>query len=149
VHYSLRIEWPWQTLGRIWAQSTGFPWDGIIGNIKRLFTLPTSTDLYWLPTTIVDLIMAIIMPVVLAWEAKSMPSSYRVYAWSMLLLSLMKLGPDNILVSFSRYALIIFPFFAVLAPVVAKPRIRMFLFTLCLISQGMLIYMFYIWSWAG
>lgn len=149
VHSALGADWPWQTLGHIWGQYTGFPWEGIIGNIKHLFTLATSTDLYWLPTTIVDLILAVLVPVVLAIKFRSMRSTYMIYAWAMVLISLIKLGPGDILISTSRYMLATFPFFVVSSPVVNNRYMRLGLFIIGLMLQGALLYMFYIWSWAG
>jgi Gpi18-like mannosyltransferase len=149
IHYYLKADWPWQTLADLWGQYTGFPWEGIFGNINRLSTLTTSTDLYWLPTTIIDLIFALLVPMVLALKFRSMRLSFAVYAWAMLLVSLTKLGPDDILVSASRYALTIFPFFIALAPAMENKYARLIAFTFGIISQGILMYMFYIWSWAG
>ena len=49
VHNALNADWPWQTLATLWGQRSGLPWEGIIGSIKQLLTLPSSQDLYCLP----------------------------------------------------------------------------------------------------
>lgn len=149
VRYGLQGGWPWQTLGFLWGQSTGFPWEGIIGNVKLLLTLPTSDDLYWLPTTILDLILAVAIPTVLVLRRHSMRSTYMIFAWLIVLLGLVKLGPDDVLISFSRYMIAVFPFF-IIASAIMKNRLgRMSILTFGLLSQAIFMFMFYIWSWAG
>jgi Gpi18-like mannosyltransferase len=149
IHNGLHAGWPWETLAAIWGQYTGFPWEGIIGNIKQLLTLPVSEDLYWLPANVIDLFLAILIPLVLVTYRHSVRSTYLVFAWLILIMSLMKLGPDGTLVSFSRYMLAGFPFFILLAPVVTSRYARLAVFGICLVLQAILLSMFYIWSWAG
>lgn len=149
VRYGLQGGWPWQTLGFLWGQSTGFPWEGIIGNVKLLLTLPAADDLYWLPTAILDLILAIAIPIVLVLRRRSMRSTYMIFAWLIVLLGLVKLGPDDVLISFSRYMIAVFPFF-IIASAIMKNRLgRMSVLTFGLLSQAIFMFMFYIWSWAG
>jgi len=149
VHEGLHADWPWQTLSAIWGQYTGFPWEGAVGNSKQLLTLPVSGDLYWLPTTVLDLFLAILIPVVLFWHRHSTRSTYLVFAWLILLMSLMKLGPNGTLISFSRYMIAVFPFFIAVSPVMQRRFSRLVVFGVCLSLQAILLSMFYIWSWAG
>ena len=149
VHEILKAGWPWQTLSYYWGEYLGLPWQGILGNARRLLTVSTSTDWYWLPTTIVDLLFAITIPLVLAFNLRLGRSSHMIYAWAVLLLSLIKLEPNDTLWAFSRYALTIFPFFVAASPVVTNRYARLGLVTFGLILQGILVYMFYIWSLAG
>ena len=152
VHEVVKAGWPWQTLSYYWGEYLGFPWQGIIGNARRLLTVTTSNDLYWLPTTVVDLIFAITIPLVLAFNLRlGRPGrpSHMIYAWAVVLISLVKLEPNDTLWAFSRYALTIFPFFVAASPVVNNRYARLGLVALGLILQGVLVYMFYIWSLAG
>ena len=149
VRYGLKMAWPWQTLGRWWGQSTGFPWEGILGNMKQLLALPVSQDLYWLPTTVLDLLLAILIPVVLFLRHRSNRSTYMLFAWLVFLSASIKLGSESTLVSFSRYMLAAFPFFVAVAPALQKRYVRLAVFGLCLIFQAILLSLFYIWSWAG
>lgn len=149
VHEGLRAGWPWQTLATIWGQYTGLPWEGILGNSKQLLMLPISPDLYWLPTTILDLFLAILIPVALVTHRHSTRSTYLVFAWLILLMSLLKLAPNDMLVSFSRYMIPVFPFFIAVSPVMQQRLIRLSLILICLTLQAILLNMFYIWSWAG
>jgi Gpi18-like mannosyltransferase len=149
VHEILKAGWPWQTLSYYWGEYLGFPWQGILGNARRLLTVTTSTDLYWLPTTVVDLIFAVTIPLVLAFNFRLGRPSHRLYAWAVLLLSLVKLEPNDTLWAFSRYALTVFPFFVAASPVVNSRYARLGLVALGLTLQGVLVYMFYIWSLAG
>ncbi len=149
VHNVLHAGWPWQTLGTLWGQYSGFPWQGIIGNIKQLLTLPVSQDLYWLPTTIIDLLLAILIPIVLLLRRRSDRSTYMIFAWLILFMGLIKLGPNDTLISFSRYMLAAFPFFVVISPIVKNRFARLAVLSLGLIFQAILLSMFYIWSWAG
>ena len=149
VHEVLKAGWPWQTLSYYWGEYLGFPWQGIVGNARRLLTVTTSTDLYWLPTTVIDLIFAVTIPLVLAFNSRLGRSSHRVYAWAVLLLSLIKLEPNDTLWAFSRYAITIFPFFIAASPVLNNKYARLGLVAIGLSLQGVLVYMFYIWSLAG
>jgi Gpi18-like mannosyltransferase len=149
VHNVLGEGWPWETLATLWGQSTGLPWEGMIGNIKQLLTLPSSEDLYWLPTTILDLFFAIVIPICLLFYRHSVRSTYFVLAWLILFLGLIKLGPDDTLVSFSRYMLAAFAFFLVVSPLMKDRLFRMAVISFGLIFQAILLSMFYIWSWAG
>jgi hypothetical protein len=133
----------------LWGQSSGFPWEGVIGNIKQLQTLPHSQDLYWLPTTVLDLVLAIFVPVILIVYRRSIRSTYMVFAWLLLILALGKLGPGDTLVSFSRYMIAAFPFFVSISPVVNSWYGRLAVLGICLMLQAILLSMFYIWSWAG
>ena len=149
VHYGWNEDWPWQTLAAWWGQYTGFPWQGVIGSVKQLLTLPVSDDLYWLPTTVLDLLLAITIPVVLFLHRRSIRSTYLVFAWLILFMSLTKLGPNDMLISFSRYVLAIFPFFVAISPITANRYGRLAVLSLGLLFQAILLGMFYIWSWAG
>ena len=149
VHEILKMGWPWQTLSYYWGEYLGFPWQGILGNAKRLLTVTTSTDLYWLPTTLIDLIFAVTIPLVLAFHIRQRRSSHMLYAWAVILLSLIKLEPNDTLWAFSRYALTVFPFFVAASPVIDNRYARLALMAFGLILQGILVYMFYIWSLAG
>ena len=149
VHYGLNAVWPWQTLTTLWGQYSGFPWEGILGNTRQLLTLPHSQDLYWVPTTILDLFLAIFIPIVLILRRHSSRSTYMLYAWLVLVIALVKLGPDDTLVSFSRYMIAAFPFFVAISPVMRNRYARLAVFAICLIAQAVLLSMFYFWSWAG
>ncbi len=149
VHNVLNAGWPWQTLGTLWGQYSGFPWQGIIGNIKQLLTLPSSQDLYWLPTTIIDLLLAILIPIVLLLRRRSDRSTYMIFAWLILFVGLIKLGPNDTLISFSRYMIAAFPFFVAVSPIVKNRFSRLAVLSFGLIFQAILLTMFYIWSWAG
>lgn len=149
AHEGLNAGWPWQTLGTLWGQYSGLPWQGILGNIGQLLTLPSSQDLYWLPTTVIDLFLAILIPITLVKYHSSSRSSYMVFAWLILVVSAMKLGPNDTLVSYSRYMIAAFPFFVAISPVITNRYLRAAIVSLCLICQAILLSMFYIWSWAG
>ena len=149
VHNGLNAGWPWQTLGVLWGQYSGFPWQGIIGNVKQLLTFPVSQDLYWLPTTILDLVFAILIPIALILHRRSTRSSYLLFAWLIVLMGLIKLGPNDTLISFSRYVIPIFPFFVAVSPIVTNRYSRLAVLGVGLITQAISLTMFYIWSWAG
>jgi Gpi18-like mannosyltransferase len=149
IHNVLNAGWPWQTLSTLWGQYSGFPWEGLIGNMRQLLTLPLSQDLYWLPTTVLDLVLAILIPIVLIVHRRTVRSTYMVFAWLLLIIALVKLGPGNTLVSFSRYMIAAFPFFFSISPVINSRNTKLFVLGICLILQAIFLSMFYIWSWAG
>ena len=149
IHNGLNAGWPWDTLSAIWGQYSGFPWEGVIGNLRQLLTLPRSQDLYWLPTTVLDLILAILIPIVLIIHRRAIRSTYLIFAWLLLFIALVKLGPENTLVSFPRYMIAAFPFFVAITPAVNTRYARLAILGICLMLQAILLSMFYIWSWAG
>ena len=149
IHNGLNAQWPWQTLAALWGQYSGLPWEGIVGNTRQLLELPVSQDLYWLPTTVLDLVLAIFVPVVLIIRRQSSRSTYLIYAWLILIIALIKLGPNDTLVSFSRYMIAAFPLFVAISPAMMNRYARLAVFAVCLIAQAILLSMFYFWSWAG
>ena len=149
VHNGLHAAWPWQTLAALWGQYSGLPWEGLVGSTRQLLHLPVSQDLYWLPTTVLDLFLAIFIPAVLIIRRQSNRSTYLIYAWLILIIALIKLGPNDTLVSFSRYMIAVFPFFVAISTVMKNRYARLAVFAVCLIAQAILLSMFYLWSWAG
>jgi Gpi18-like mannosyltransferase len=149
IYKGLNAGWPWDTLSAIWGQYSGFPWEGVIGNMRQLLTLPRSQDLYWLPTTVLDLILAILIPIVLIIHRRAIRSTYLIFAWLLVFIALVKLGPENTLVSFSRYIIAAFPFFVAITPVMSNRYAKLAILAICLMLQAILLSMFYIWSWAG
>lgn len=149
VRFVLGADWPWQTLSSYWDQHWGFPWQGIIGNTARLAALTSFDRFFWVPSTILDLIFAILAPLILAFNRRGTRSTFMIFAWLLLLTSLMKLGGGDILISFSRYLIPVFPFFLILSPLVEKRKVWLGIFAIGLTLQGFLLAMFYIWSWVG
>jgi hypothetical protein len=72
-----------------------------------------------------------------------------IFAWLIVLLGLVKLGPDDVLISFSRYMIAAFPFFIIASAIMKNRLARLSVLTLGLLSQAIFMFMFYIWSWAG
>lgn len=139
--------WPWQTLNVYWEQHWGFPWQGIIGNFQRLFLIPGANRFLSIPSATLDLILSITVLAALLFNRRPMRSSYLVFAWSTVLISLMKLGSGDILISFARYLIPVFPFFIIMSPIVQKRRLWLGIFAVSLMVQGIMLAMFYFWAW--
>ena len=150
VHFGLQTDWPWQILTNYWAQHWGFPWQGFVGNVKALLdTSVLAQWFFWAPSRVLDLFFAFLVPGLLIYKARFIRSTYLVFAWSIVLIGLIKLGPGDILISFSRYLIPAFAFFLVLAPIIEKRPIRVGLLAIGLTLQSLFLGLFYLWSWAG
>jgi hypothetical protein len=149
IHFSLNLPWPWQTLGNTWNQHTGFPWEGIWGNFSALF-LGRPVSLYTSPISLaLDLLLAILSVIILVVSFRNMPVDQFIYACIMLIPALVKVDNTHILVSFSRYFIVIFPFFLFLAQRL-KSRTGLFaIYCIGLVSQVVLLFMFYSWIWVA
>ena len=149
VHFWIGADWPWQTLAKYWAQYSGFPWQGLLGDLRGLASERDALWYFWAPSRVLDCFFAISIPVFLIVKRGVLRPSYLVFAWVLVLISLMKLGPGDVLLSFSRYMLPVFPFFIAAAPLLEKRAGRLGLFSLGFMLQCLFLGMFYIWSWAG
>jgi hypothetical protein len=72
-----------------------------------------------------------------------------IFAWLIVLMGLVKLGPDDVLISFSRYMIAVFPVFIIASSMLKNRFARLAVLTVGLLSQAIFMFMFYIWSWAG
>jgi hypothetical protein len=140
--------WPWQWLSSGWEQHFGLPWVGIIGNLAALATFfkggytPIGTTLY-------DLVLGGWAITWLILARKRLPVDLSLFAWGLLLISLMKVTNGNLLVSTSRYALVLFPVF--MAQATSRPN-RFFnslWFAFSVFSQLLFLSLFYMGIWVG
>jgi Gpi18-like mannosyltransferase len=150
AHYVVGADWPWNTLSTYWRQHWGFPWQGVFGNLSGLLHGPyTYTSLWWIPGSVLDLVLAVLIPLLLILRGSKLRVSHLILAWAIILPSLMKLGEGNNLISFSRYALTVFPFFVLASSAFEKRWLRNVVFTLGVILQMISLGLFYLWLWVA
>jgi hypothetical protein len=151
VHYGLNYPWPIETLGKLWGQHTGFPWEGIIGNFSSLLGLriiehnPISPvaqiyDLFLVILTVTLLIMVIA-------KTRQIPAPLQLFTWINLLIILVKVDNNWLLISASRYLLSAFPLFIAIALRFTRKWIWLTWILFSFFSQIFLLLCFYNWVW--
>jgi len=147
VHFILGREWPWMTLQSNWSQKIGFPWEGLIGNIKILVGIsPLCSNSYI--ATFFDALVFLGSIILLIITRTQLNREHLIYSIILLLLFSVKLDQSGFLVSTSRYILSIFPLFFSLA-IIFKKVGRIVFTTLSLFSQMLLLCVFYLWGWVA
>lgn len=153
VHFSLKYAWPWESLAKYWGQHTGFPWEGLIGNITTVLGLRKITTPIVPLAQVIDLLMIVfaLISLIMMWiKKKTIPLSYQLYAWAGLAVILMKVDDLGILVSASRYVLSLFPVFMFNGFLLGKIPgrfTRSGLIVIGLALQGILLIFFARWIW--
>lgn len=153
VRFGLNYPWPWQTLSTEWGQHTGWPWEGVAGNITSLFGLRGLTTPINPLAQAMDLaavLFAVFMIALMILRRRDFPMAYILYAAGGLLVMLMKLDNQGLLVSASRYVLSLFPVF--LYPAVSRrgplPKWgNLLLVSTGLTVQAVLLVCFARWIW--
>lgn len=150
IRYFVSFAWPWDELTKIWAQHWAFPWQGILGNLRALLYGEHNTLwFFWFPSRLIDLFMATMVPIILIINHKNFKPSHQIFAWLIYLSSVSKVGEGDVLISFSRYMLPIFPFFISISSILNNRFTKLLLLFICLSLTGIFLGLFYIWGWAG
>ncbi len=153
VRFGLGYPWPWETLSTAWGQHTGFPWEGIVGNITSLSgfrVLTTPINPLAQITDLTAILFLIILTGVMLTRWRDFPVSYTLYTAAGLLLVLTKLDNQGLLVSVSRYTLSLFPVFLFAAVNQRKPLppwANLLLVAAGLTTQAILLVCFARWIW--
>jgi len=149
VFFGLKADWPWVTLSTEWNQYFGLPWEGIISISTILLGREIENDI----TPTIVKFLSIILPIgaafILFRIRKVIPLSLSVYSWGMLLMILGKIDDNNAIVSTIRYLISIFPIFIGQALLFKNKFLRMGYFTFGLITQIILLVLFYWWYWVA
>ncbi len=147
VHEALNARWPWVTLAEGWNQHIGLPWQGIVGNF--LWLISNGNDFFALSLAkFFDLVCILVAIGALILRWKMIPLNQLLFALSNIFLILVKVDQKNLLVSASRYVLVIFPIFIALASGSKKIPERLW-FGFSILSQVILITYFYWWGWVA
>jgi hypothetical protein len=80
---------------------------------------------------------------------KRIPISLSVYSWAMFLLIMGKIDDNNAIVSTSRYLLSIYPIFIGQAILIKNNYLKLSYFLISLITQLILLVLFYFWYWVA
>jgi hypothetical protein len=148
VHFGMGAPWPWQSLSAAWEQHFGLPWEGILGNLALLVAglrgLPVP-----LGTTFYDLALAFWAAGWLVAGRKRLPVEWSLFAWALLLLSLMKVTDGHLLVSTARYVLVLFPAFAAQLTGKIPKAWEMLWFIFSAFSAVLFLSIFYLGYWVG
>lgn len=143
VRLAVGAAWPWQTVSSGWNQHLGWPWEGILGNLRALLAgAPVGGGALFF-----NLGLALLSLALLGLGARRLPLSYSLFGWALLLSVLVKVQNEGLLGATARYALIIMPIFFVLADGMRKRGLRLVWCSLALAAQGLLLAAFYWWAW--
>ncbi|MEI6290609.1 MAG: mannosyltransferase family protein [Chloroflexota bacterium] len=150
MRYFVTFTWPWEELSKTWAQHWAFPWQGILGNLRAIFIdQHNSLWYFWFPSRVLDFILAILVPIILIIYSKKIKPSHQLFSWLIYLSSITKVGNGDVLISFSRYMLPVFPFFISLSSILKNRAAKMVTMFFCLSLTGIFLGLFFIWGWAG
>jgi hypothetical protein len=152
VRFGLEDPWPWDTLTKFWHMHTGWPWQGIVGDLSLLASHALGTRAaqnFNYTATLADLVLAVACACWLIDGRRTLPGAYQVYGWLLLLVPLVKLENPSILMSVSRYTLSVFPIFVAQAQRINR---KWALWAFCGVSalaQIALLVPFYQWKWVA
>jgi len=153
VHFGMDYPWPMETLSSNWKQHTGFPWEGIIGNMTSLLGFRVIDPNPISPVAqIYDLflvILAITLLIAIARKTQIFPIILQCFTWVNILVILVKVDNNWLLVSASRYLLSAFPIFIAIAMVFTRKWIWVIWILLSFVSQVFLLICFYNWIWVA
>ncbi len=149
VFFGLRNPWPWHTLSENWGLHFGFPWEGIVGTVQLLFGKQVEYDVTPHLVKVVNLVITFLAIFLLYKLRKKIPVSMSIYSWVMLLVAIGKIDENNVLVSVTRYVLIIFPLFWGLALLIKQRYQKILYFVTGIILQIILLVSFYWWFWVA
>lgn len=135
---------PWDALRTGWDLRLGWPWEGIIGNIRELINIPFKIRHI---SILFDFLFALLIPVMLFRSRNFVPVKWLVFFWLIYISAIVKISDDGILTSTFRYGLTIFPVYMVLGRI-TKSRKAMFIgLSFSLLIQAMVYSMVFMWVW--
>jgi hypothetical protein len=149
VRYGLQADWPWVTLSTAWFQRVGWPWEGMVGNLRALTIHPIDTPISG-PAQFFDLALvggALALLGAAVWRRR-MPAYYGLYAALTILIILVKIDNLQLLVSASRYLLVVFPIMTAAALVFNKTG-KYVWYSLSIGGQMIMLVLFYWWIWVA
>lgn len=148
VYFGLRVDWPRNMLSTYWDQHFGLPWEGIIGTIISFFI---KEEILFTPPLmkIVNIFLPILTIYLLIRMRKRIPLFISVYSWLMLFMIVGKIDQNNMLVSYIRYLLVIFPVYWGLVFMIMGRLLRIVYFNVCILLQIIQMIYFYWWVWVA
>lgn len=149
VHFGLKLDWPWKTLGEHWGQHMGLPWEGIIGNIMALFGREIVFDTTLPIIKILTLIITFSSIYFLIRIYKNIPLSLFIYSTLSMLIFLGKVDNQSIMVSTIRYVIVLFPIFISQALFIKKKWVMNTIFIFSFAVEILLLVFFYWWIWVA
>jgi Gpi18-like mannosyltransferase len=147
VYFGLKTDWPWITLSKQWDQNFGWPWEGVISMIRILFGYQIDNDITPTIVKILNIILPALAIYFLYKIQKKIPLSISIYSWAMFLLILVKIDENNAINSTIRYLLAIFPIFTGMAIQFRNKFLNLAYFSMSIVLQAILIFLFYMWMW--
>ncbi len=143
VHYGLGADWLWRTVSAGWEQHLGWPWEGLLGNIKVICS-GTSAGI---ATSWLNLILALLTIILLAAGTRRFPISFLLFGWAFIFSMLVKVENTGVLGAAARYTLPILPIYILSAKLVKNKIGRMAWYLVSLLSQSLLLGGFYWWGY--
>ncbi len=148
VHYGFGADWPWQTEHIAWYQQIAWPWVGLIRNLTSLTCCPIATPVPPI-TRIYDIILVCTSITLLILARKQMPAYFMVYASGLILVDLMKVNDQNLMISVTRFLIVVFPIMVAAALVLKNRFVRPVWIGISIGSQIVLLILFYWWVWVA
>jgi len=136
---------PFEVQTEGWYSHFDWPWVGILGSVKKVFSKPwhdtLSTQLY---------VLAVVVAIfsIYWWlKRKSYPES--IYMAVVIFISLVKITDAGLLGSVSRFVLILFPMYLTFAKLGQKPRFDRIFLTISIFLWMIYSAMFFTWNWVA
>ncbi len=126
------------TLNSFWYIQTVMPWTGLMLFVERLLTTHLILIDY------LDLIFLVIMLLLLVIGLRHLDPALTLYSFLTLTVLFMRGTPPTLLMSFSRYLLVLFPAFLLLGKMCSRP-LRLGLWTLSFTLQTVMLLGFLEW----
>jgi len=126
------------TFNSYWDIRPVMPWTGVALFINRLFT----TQLIFID--FLDLTFLVMILVLLVIGLRRLDPALSLYSWLTIAVLFTRGTPPTLLMSFSRYLLVVFPAFFILAKIRSR-RLRLGLWTLSFILEIMMLFGFLQW----
>jgi hypothetical protein len=126
-----------------WHRLPAWPWEGVLATVQRLI----DQNAYGIE--LLDLLVLLGMVLAGIWMIKTLPLSFSIYHWGLLLLGLAQIRLGQPLSGQARFAISLFPAFIVLAKYATGPISRR------LVAYGFLPFhlffagQFILWGWVG
>lgn len=144
VRWSAAGVFPWDELASHWNKHWALPWTGIINNVRQIF----QAKMVWIDALpyVLDLVCAIgvgtLCAMIIIWD----DTVYGIWGFSLLLMAICSISVSNTLISVSRYVLVVFPVFIMLAFKLSK-RMRYVWLSISVCMQIFLAVLFFEWVW--
>jgi hypothetical protein len=145
LYFAIGDQTLWGNLGGdIWNLHFAFPWEGVIGSVRAAFLgLPP------LLPPFLDLAVTLLFGSLTVLAFRRLGVGPGLYMAAMLLVPMSKITADDRLQSMTRYVLVLFPGFMLLALAGDRPLVNRIIVVFSLLLLGIFTAVFVHWGWTG